>query len=135
MNIMNAQATLTAALEDIHPRFQTAFNTKNLNGIVALYEPDAVFINIDGTVLHGQEEIRKAYRQLFSGDLQIRLETAGIFESTTGVALMHAKWELHGFGPAGEKIERHGTSAEVVRLQANGSWLYTIDNPSVPFAS
>lgn len=119
-------------LKDIHRRFQVAFNERNLEALVAMYEPDAVFVNPDGTVLHGHEQIRNMYRQILATDFIIRLTTAGLWLGTDGVALMHAEWTLTSLGPDHQKLEQHGTSAEVLRQQTNGSWLYAVDNPMVP---
>ena len=126
------QNAIAPALQDIHRRFQTAFNNKDLEGILALYEPEAVFVNTDGAVLHGHKEIRRAFAQIFSGEVQIHLETAGIVEGTDGLALMHGRWVLSGTGPDGQPMEQRGTSAEVLRRQPNGLWLYALDNPAVP---
>jgi len=126
------QAALAPALQDIHVKFQTAFNNKDLDGILALYEPEAVFVNSDGGVLHGHEEIGSAFAQIFSGEVQIHLETAGIVEGTDGLVLMHSRWVLSGAGPDGQPVEQRGTSAEVLRRQPNGTWLYAIDNPFAP---
>jgi uncharacterized protein (TIGR02246 family) len=126
------QPAIAPALQDIHRRFEAAFNVADLEGILALYEPEAVFVNSDGAVLHGREEIRAAFAAMFDTGCRIRLETAGIMEGTDGLVLMHGKWVLSGSGPGGQPFEQRGTSAEVLRRQANGAWLYAVDNPFVP---
>ena len=127
-----AQTAIAPALQDIHRRFETAFNNADLEAILALYEPQALFVNTDGAVMHGHKEIRRAFAAVFASGARIRLETAGIMEGTDGLVLMHGRWLLSGNGPDGEAFEQRGTSAEVLRRQANGSWLYAIDNPFVP---
>jgi uncharacterized protein (TIGR02246 family) len=129
------QAAIAPALQEIHRRFEAAFNAADLDGILALYEPEAVFVDGDGAVLHGQEEIRGAFAQIFQAGLRISLQTAGVVEGTGGLALMHGQWVLSGTGPDGEPVERRGVSAEVLRRQGNGSWLYALDNPFVPPAA
>lgn len=126
------QAAIAPALQDIHRRFEAAFNAADLDGIVALYEPEAVFVNSDGAVLRGQEEIRAAFTSIFSSGAKIRLETAGIVEAIGGLAMMHGKWVLTGCNEDGVPEEQRGTSAEVLRRQPDGSWLYALDNPFVP---
>ena len=49
-----------------------------------------------------------------------------------GLVLMHSRWVLSGAGPDGQVTEQRGTSAEVLRRQPNGAWLYALDNPFVP---
>jgi uncharacterized protein (TIGR02246 family) len=124
-------AAIAPALQEIHQRFQTAFNNRDLDAIVALYEPEAVFASGDGAVLHGRDDIRRSFARMFLDDVQLHLQTAGVLEGTDGIALMHSKWVLAGTTADGQPVERQGTSAEVLRRQPDGSWLYTIDNPFV----
>jgi uncharacterized protein (TIGR02246 family) len=130
-----AQAALAPALQEIHQKFETAFNAGDLNALLALYEPEAVFVGMGGEILRGHNEIRSAYEPLFNAKAQIRLETVGIIESTNGLVLMHGRWKLIGTAEDGSPVSHEGTSAEVLRRQADGSWRYTIDNPFVPLTS
>jgi uncharacterized protein (TIGR02246 family) len=126
------QAAIAPALQEVHERFERAFNKKDLNAIVALYEPEAVFVSSDGAVLHGHKEIRRAFARYFETNVRIEMKTVGIVESTGGLVLMHARWTLRGTGTDGQPMEQRGTSAEVLRRQPNGTWLYALDNPAVP---
>jgi ketosteroid isomerase-like protein len=45
------------------------------------------------------------------------------------IALISANWKLKGTGPDGKPVEMTGTSVEVARKQADGSWLFAIDTP------
>jgi len=38
-------------------------------------------------------------------------------------------WQLHGITPAGEPIVMAGTSADVMRRRADGTWGILIDDP------
>lgn len=127
-----AQGAIAPALQDIHRRFEAAFNAGDITAMLALYEPEAVFVAAGGEILHGHDEIRTAYEPMFAGRAQIRLETAGIVEGVDGLVLMHGCWTLTGTGPEGAPFETKGTSAEVLRRQGDGSWRYAIDNPFVP---
>jgi uncharacterized protein (TIGR02246 family) len=126
------QAALAAALQDIHRRFEAAFNTGDMDAMLGLYEPEAVFVAPGGEILHGHDEIRGAYGPMFASGANIRIETAGIIEGTGGLVLMHGRWTLSGTQPDGSPLEMKGTSAEVLRRQHDGSWRYAVDNPFVP---
>jgi ketosteroid isomerase-like protein len=52
---------MTESPEQLHSSFQDAFNRRDLDSIVALYEPDAVLARLDGPV-RGTDAIREAYR-------------------------------------------------------------------------
>ena len=44
-------------------------------------------------------------------------------------ALLHSRWTLKGTGPDGSPVEMEMQGTEIVRRQANGNWLFVIDNP------
>ena len=46
-----------------------------------------------------------------------------------GLALVISGWSFAGTGPDGEPVKLNGKSADVLRLQADGSWRLVIDNP------
>jgi uncharacterized protein (TIGR02246 family) len=121
---------MTERPEQLHIHFQNAFNRHDLDSIVALYEPDAVLAEADGSV-QGTEAIREAYRGYFAIRPTIDLQTLGM-NRVGDLAMLHGKWILHGTAPDGGHIRREGRNTETVRLQPNGRWLFVIDNPSVP---
>ena len=45
------------------------------------------------------------------------------------IALLRAKVHLVGTAPNGERVEINNHTAEVVRRQPDGSWLYILDHP------
>lgn len=114
----------------IHRNFQEAFNRHDLEGLVALYEPGAVLVNFTGPVT-GLAAIREAYAGFLAMRPTIELETTGVFQADE-IALLHGKWVLRGTGPDGGEIRNEGRNAETVRRQADGRWLFVIDNPSAP---
>ena len=44
------------------------------------------------------------------------------------LALLQGEWHLSGTAPDGSPLELSSRTAEVVRRQADGSWLYVIDH-------
>jgi uncharacterized protein (TIGR02246 family) len=127
-----SQAALAPAMQDIHRRFEAAFNSGDIDAMLALYEPEAVFVASGGEILHGHDEIRTAFEPMFAAKARIKLETVGIVESTDGLVLMHGRWTLTGVQEDGSSFEQTGASAEVLRRQMDGSWRFAIDNPVVP---
>ena len=65
---------------EIHALFLAAFNQGDLEGLVALYEPDATLV-ISGRAIVGHDAIREAYQQLLQGRGQMELETRSAIES------------------------------------------------------
>ncbi|AIG78606.1 YybH family protein [Amycolatopsis japonica] len=109
----------TAATEpnDLGRFFIERGNAGDVDGLVALYEPDAVLAFPPGNVATGHAEIRKVYEEfvaaapellpgrqhpaLVSGDLALTASTLTTGEMTV----------------------------EVARRQPDGSWLWALDQP------
>jgi uncharacterized protein (TIGR02246 family) len=121
---------MTEAPEQLHIRFQEAFNRHDLDSLVALYETEAVVAN-DGGPVQGKDAIRELYRGFLALHPAIDLQTLGV-NRCGDLAMLHGKWTLQGTGPDGSSVRREGRNTEVVRLQPDGRWLFVIDNPSVP---
>jgi uncharacterized protein (TIGR02246 family) len=114
--------------EEIHSRFTAAFNSGNVDAIMALYEPDASLVPQPGQVVQGRNALRQALLQFLA--LKGTMEVKSIFTVRgPGVALTRGQWKLTGTGPDGKPIEMTGQSVEVVRQQPNGEWLLVVDHP------
>jgi len=117
--------------QEIHAAFEKAFNAGDLDGVVALYEKEAVFVAGASRTVTGQSAIREVYQGYLAMRTSLTLETVAAFESG-GVALLHGRWSRKGKGPDGAEIHITGRNSEVVRRQTDGTWLFLIDNPFTP---
>jgi uncharacterized protein (TIGR02246 family) len=118
---------MTESPEELHIKFQSAFNRHDLDSILALYEPDAVLISGGGPV-QGTAAIREVYRGILAVRPTLELQTLGVTRAGD-LAMLHGKWILHESGSDGIQIRREGQSTETARLQPDGHWLFVIDNP------
>jgi ketosteroid isomerase-like protein len=105
--------------EDLSRFIVERLNAGDVDGLVALYEPDAVLALPDGRVATGSQEIRRAYEQLLAdrpefapGEQQPTLRNGDL--ALTSVRL-----------PDG------GATVEVARRQPDGTWLWVMDQPRV----
>lgn len=105
--------------DDLARYFIERANAGDVDGLVALYEPDAVLAFPPGSLATGHAEIRKVYEQfvaaapvlspgrqhpaLVSGDLALTASTLTSGEVTV----------------------------EVARRQPDGSWLWAVDQPAL----
>jgi uncharacterized protein (TIGR02246 family) len=110
---------------EIHSLFERAFNTGDIEGILALYEPGAVLVT-GGKPVTGHDGIRDAYTVFLSSGARMNLDTRAVIESGEGLAVLHGAWLL------GPPLATQGLSTEVVRRQPDGSWMFVIDNPNTP---
>lgn len=114
--------------EDMNSAFADAFNSGNIENLMALYEPTAVLVPIPGKVVEGLEAIRSALQELLA--LKAHMISENQYALVNGdIALLRAKVYLVGSAPDGSRLEINNHTAEVVRRQADGSWLYILDHP------
>ena len=112
--------------EDAHRLYVDAFNSGNVEAVLRLYELDATFVPEPGRVLEGLKAIGEALQQFQSVGKMSAMTHYCI--NSDGVALA-ASWQIKGTGPDGKSNEVEGTSAEVLRRQNEGHWLFAIDHP------
>lgn len=110
---------------DMNPAFAEMFNSRDINNLLSLYEPGAV-LKTDGSekTLTGLREI--------AAELEGFLTVPGKMVSQNNfciefgeIALLRADWTLLGDDGA---VIISGSSAEIVRKQPDGSWLYIVDH-------
>ncbi len=108
--------------------FSEALNAGDLDALVALYEPQAVFVSEPGQTVTGTAAIREVLSAFVSmkPKITVEVQTVGQLDD---LALTTARWEMTGTGPDGQPIEMSGLSTEVCRRQADGTWLFAIDDP------
>ena len=112
----------------VHRLFAERFSAGDLDGLVALYEPDAVLVAQPGQVARGTEAIREALGGFLAHKGTFHLEPGGVFRAGD-LALLVSSWTLKGTGPDGMPLDLAATTADVVRRQPDGTWLVAIDNP------
>ena len=111
--------------QEVYTLFVNAFNSGDVEGIVALYEAEAVYAS-GGVKIRGRESLRTAYAGIVAGGAQMILTTRSVIESGDDLAILWGEWSIGA--PAGTA----GLSTEVVRRQPDGSWLFVIDSPYTP---
>jgi len=103
-------------------------NTGDLEGLMALYEPEAGFANQPGNLGHGLPAIRESLGVFTSAKGRLDLRVTRVLEAA-GLALVVGVWTFTGTGPDGQPLNLSGHNADVLRRQADGTWRFVIDNP------
>jgi uncharacterized protein (TIGR02246 family) len=116
--------------EDLNRFFLERANAGDVEGIVALYEPDAVLVGPGRRVITGTEALRQAYTQLFAGKPTFVGETQAAIHNGD-LALTSTRFTISGPGSDGELRSIRTATTEVARRQPDGIWLWVIDQPNV----
>ncbi len=118
---MASDKTWEAALspEDLARFFVARANAGDVDGLVALYEPDAVLVGPDGRTMIGTDAIRSFYAQLLS--------SRPAFQPVDQrPAVRHGDVAL-----TSSRLANGAVTAEVARQQPDGAWLWFIDQPAI----
>ena len=118
--------TVISELSQLHPAWADAFNASDIDAMLALAEPDQVFVPAPGTALQG-EGAKGALEQFLALRLPISMTVRHAFEANE-IGLVIVDWSISGTGPDGSPVELEGTTADVARRGADG-WKFVIDNP------
>src|SRR5206468_7279087 len=116
--------------EEVDALFEKALNAGDLEGLVALYEPDATLIPQPGQEAKGRDAIRQALAPMLAGKAQIDLKVERTVRSGEDLAATYGVWTMK----AGDQ-EMSGKTIEVVRRQpvsARGCSSSTTHSPGAP---
>lgn len=116
---MHADAERALRPEDLSRLIVERLNAGDVDGLVALYDPDGVLALPDGQTATGSDEIRKAYESLVAGRPRFEPGSQRPTLRSGDLALTSSR------------LADGGLTVEVARRQADGTWLWVIDQPSV----
>jgi len=125
---MTNSAIDTTTPEALMRTFTDRVHAGDLDGLVALYEPAAVFEPQPGVVVEGRHAIRQALAELLALRPTMVAETVQVLQADD-VALVINEWTMTGTAPDGTEVRQGGRSADVVRRQPGGGWLVLVDKP------
>jgi uncharacterized protein (TIGR02246 family) len=114
--------------EEVPQLWVENINAGDVDGLVALYEPDATLVAQPGEVVVGIAAIQEVLSELVALRATHNLEGQKVLQ-TGDIALSFTDWALAGTGSDGEPIEMAAQSSDVLRRQPDGSWRFVIDNP------
>jgi len=106
-----------------------ALTRGDLETAVALYEPNASFVQESGEVAIGRAAIREILRAYVAIKPKFTVKSRSVLSQDGSLALTGLKWTATGIDPEGKPVTMSGNSTEVVRRQSDGSWMFVIDNP------
>ena len=103
-------------------------NTGNIDAAVDLYEPNATFVAGPGQTITGQAAIREALQGMLPSKPRITMKVPIVLVNGD-LALLVSDYSVAMTGADGKPTTITARGTEVVRRQADGTWLFVIDNP------
>ncbi|MEP7213550.1 MAG: nuclear transport factor 2 family protein [Acidobacteriota bacterium] len=113
---------------ELYGLFSRYFSAGALDLLLTLYEDNAVILPAPGQIAEGKAAIREVLQGFLALNGGFQIDEPVVAQSGD-VALIMSKWTLKGTSGDGEAVQIEGQTSDVVRRQADGSWLFVIDNP------
>jgi len=108
--------------EEICSLFQQYMAQGDIDAVLSVYDPEAVFLNQSGEVRRAGEELRQelapfaAMKAIFEFSIKLVIQSGDI-------ALMHTQWKVSSPQPMSVY------AIEVARRQPDGTWRWLIGDP------
>jgi len=118
-----------AIADQIYANFAKCLNDGDMEGLLDLYEPDAVFVRGPGDHVSGRAELGTVLQGFLDtkGEISFKVRHA---VQNGDIALLSNEYTLEGTDPEGKPFTMSGKTSEVLRRQSDGRWLFIIDHPS-----
>jgi ketosteroid isomerase-like protein len=124
---MSESFPLPTEPEGVIPSLIERFNSGKVEAMMALHEPESVFIANDGRTITDHAEIAARLEQDLRLGLPLKAEVRHVFVADD-IAQIVVDWSIDGKGPNGEDVHLGGSASDIVRRGADGFWRYIIDN-------
>jgi uncharacterized protein (TIGR02246 family) len=113
-----------------HRSFQDAWNARDVEALIDLYEEDAVYVVSAEKELRGRDAIRAMLEQMTALGIENRLELLRLTENGD-TALERTRWTMQFPGEDGKTNEQSGFSTVVLRRGNDGQWRMILDDPGL----
>ena len=108
--------------------FQDALNAGDIDGVLALFAPDAGMRTVTGEQIAGPEALRTE----IAGTVAAHGRLTNVKRHTligADTALLVTDWTMEIDGPGGERIAPTGTTANIARRDPDGGRRFTLLTP------
>ncbi len=114
--------------EDVATAFDSGLNSGNVDGVMALFHPQAVMRTTDSLVVEGGPgAIRSEIEKLVSMKPIIKNTVRRVLKSGD-IALLLLDWEIRVASDDHSSVQ-HGTATQIVERSAAGNWRLRVSNP------
>ncbi|MEU5431847.1 nuclear transport factor 2 family protein [Streptomyces sp. NPDC020719] len=109
--------------------FEDALNAHDADRVLALYAPTATMRTVTGEVISGSTALRREVEQTIAAHPHITNTTRHVLIGD-GTALVIVDWSMQLTTPDGHRVAASGTTANVAGRNTDGTWRFTILNPT-----
>ena len=107
--------------EELDTLFGEAMGRGDVEAVIALYEPNAVFPGMQGDVRTGLDEIRQEIAPIAATKPTLHMKPTKVLTSGD-IAVIYNSWRMTA------PSEGSAVAVEVARRQDDGTWLFVIDD-------
>lgn len=107
------------------------YNSKNLKGLLSLYDAKASLVNGKGQAISGKKALHDEVKAFLGLGGKITVSNISTFKNGD-LALTHNRYTLKTTDAKGAPQVIEGVTAEILKKGKNGNWYFLIDNPAVP---
>ena len=108
--------------EEICSLFQQYMAEGDIDSVLSVYDPEAVFLNQSGEVKKGEEGLRQELAPFAAKKASFDFNIRQVIQSGD-IALMHTEWKVSS--PQQMSVY----AIEVARRQPDGTWRWLIGDP------
>jgi uncharacterized protein (TIGR02246 family) len=108
--------------EEICRIFQQYMAEGDIDSVLSVYDPEAVFLNQSGEVKKGEEGLRQELAPFAAKKASFEFNIRQVIQSGN-IALMHTEWKVSS--PQQMSVY----AIEVARRQPDGTWRWLIGDP------
>jgi uncharacterized protein (TIGR02246 family) len=120
-----------AVLESLVRELDEAFARRDLRGVLAFYEDNAVVVAEPGRIVKGRAALEKLFTDLFTLNGHAEQLKIRVIEADD-IALFISRWRFSGTSPGGESFTRDFVATSVFRKGADQRWRLIVDNSFGP---
>jgi ketosteroid isomerase-like protein len=124
---MSESFPLPTEPEGVIPSLIERFNSGQVSAMMALHDPESVFVENDGRTMTDRAAIAARLERDLKLGLPLAANVRHVFVADD-IAQIVVDWSIDGAGPDGAEVHLRGSACDIARRGPDGFWRYLIDN-------
>ena len=115
--------SLPKRAQDVHAALAAAYNTGDLNTVLAMYDVTGIMVAEPGKPVTGKDKWQEAVKGILSIKGTMDIKTVYCLE-TGDTAVGRSEWSIKD----GDEVKVSAKGIEVIRRQPDGGWKILVDH-------